>query len=1275
MSNNIKDFRFSIYINNDAARKSLIELEQTAEGYTRELEKLANAGKKNSLEYDRTKAKLDQVKNSMHTLSQQAGINSLSITQLTSLHKALAYELSMAIPGTEKWKKLDADIKAVKARMGELKNTNEQAGMSIGRMADKINRYIGMVTMAAATITGMVMGIRKAIEAYAKWDDKLADVMKTTQQTKDQVIELDAELRKISTRTSREELLNLARDAGKLGIEGKRNILDFVEAGNQIKVSLGEDLGEDAIKSIGKMVGVYERSTKHLQSLSLKEQMLAVGSAINELGASSTASEPYLVSFAGRLGGVAKQAGISIDAILGYASALDQDMQAVEMSATAFQKFIMKLMADPAKFAQLAGLEVNKFSKLLSTDTNAAIKLVLRSLNEKGGFQALIPVFQDMGLDGARAVGVLSSMAGSIEKIETAQKISTRAMREGISITEEYDKKNNNAQAGREKSIKKFNEMAVTLGEKLAPAFTFSTSSMSYFLRSLGILIEFAASHSRTILTTITALAAYTIATQVNLFWIKRHTEGTAANTLVTKIGTLFINARILAEQLWAATTMLLTGNIKGATQAMRVFNAVAKTNAFGLIAAALATVVGYLILFRDRTKDATDYNQVYTDSVRSKVEELTKEKVALSTLVTQIMQTNDNIKRRHELIEKLKQDYPGYLNHIKTEEITNQDLLNTLVRINETYREKYRLAALKAQTEAREKQMTDIETRKIEIEEKILSLRSKFISSGSQQDNDIKALKQEYATLETKGKAVMKQIQGIADQQTKIISNLNQANDTSLQGLKDKLSAIVKSIEITQNVIDSSSSEQEIAHRKESLSLYEREKELLEQQIEVKEKEEAEEKKRQAEQKKQNQDNLLDQQEKETAYEALNKKISETEKLLRSQIDMGSPLAQATADELKRLRERKQAIDDVYDSYLKLDGAKGQGQYYMNYETSYRENDSSTSFSLGPPTKLQEKLLNDVHKAQQEQLKTLLEQGKLTTGQYQAEIEAMELAHMQNLLEIKRQAGEDTDALEKQIFDKTLNNLKQSEDRQKEQIMRHAELYTTLGNSMGGMLENMISGQIKSFEDFGKAIIAMMFDILAKIVDIKIAEASAIALASPDSVLTFGAAGLARAAILGALIKGVLAGVKGLILADQNFEGRYPITGAQDGRTYMAGIQKTPKTGLYTKPTFLGGLGLVAERGDEIVISNPHVRHLQMNYPEVIRTIMATRVPQFAQGRYPAQNQQGQGQNQSDKDDIMVALMQQMVELLNRPTRAYIPYNDLNDAFNKVTEIENSLK
>ncbi len=173
----------------------------------------------------------------------------------------------------------------------------------------------------------------------------------------------------MDTRTARAQLNDLAGDAGRLGITSKQQILDFVEAADQIYVALGEDLGEDAVKNIGKLAQMFGESDR----LGLRGAMLATGSVINELAQSSSAAEGYIMEFANRLAGVGNQAGLSQAQIMAFGSVLDQNAVNVEKGATALQNVFTALFKNPAKMAQAAGLEVQKFTELLSTDANAAL--------------------------------------------------------------------------------------------------------------------------------------------------------------------------------------------------------------------------------------------------------------------------------------------------------------------------------------------------------------------------------------------------------------------------------------------------------------------------------------------------------------------------------------------------------------------------------------------------------------------------------------------------------------------------------------------------------------------------------------------------------------------------------------------------------------------------------------------------------------------------------------------------------------------------------------
>ncbi|MDR1022663.1 MAG: phage tail tape measure protein, partial [Prevotellaceae bacterium] len=591
MASNDSNTRINIYVNNDEAKRKLIELDEAFRKNEEALRRLKAAGEGDTESAIALRQAQAQLTTEMDKQRHAAGLNALSLTQVKAEYKSLLRQYNAAIPGSEHRERLAAQLQVVRARVRELEASAQSCGSRLAKIANSFNKYFTLLATFGAAITGLSMKFRQLAQDVAKMDDVYSDVMKTTGMTRDEVLALNEDLKKMDTRTSREALNLLARDAGKLNLTAKKDILDFVEAGNQIRVALGEDLGDDAIKNIGKLVDVFARSTKELEGMDLKGKMLAVGSAVNELGQSSTASEPYMVNFAQRLGGVAAQAGISIQNILGYASALDQSGQAVEMSATALSKFIMKLYEEPAEFAKLAGLEVSAFSKLLREDANAAVKQVLTSLSERGGFAQLVPVFQQLGLDGARAVGVLSSLATNIGKVTEAQEIANRAFIQGTSVTSEYSVKNNNLQARLEKAKKEFTEVSLALGERLNPILLKSTNGVTYLIRALVQLPEILKKYAGALVAATAGIIAYTVATRgaamatglLNSALVKS-AKAFLTNPWTMAIAGLSLLAQVMYSVIARATEM--SRAIKEATKeieteqasANRLFDALSKT-------------------------------------------------------------------------------------------------------------------------------------------------------------------------------------------------------------------------------------------------------------------------------------------------------------------------------------------------------------------------------------------------------------------------------------------------------------------------------------------------------------------------------------------------------------------------------------------------------------------------------------------------------------------------------------------------------------------------
>lgn len=575
-------------------------------------------------------------------------INSATLRELNNVSKQLRNELNRLAPGTQEFIDKSKQLQQVNARIGMLRQgfrgvVEEQKKLSLKSLSDGFNRYFGIVTAGIGAITGLSLAFRKAAQAATELDDTYADVMKTTGLTHNEVASLDNDLMKIDTRTSREQLLLLARDAGKLGISGRQEILGFVRAADQIQVALGEDLGEDAIKQLGKIADVLG----YTQQMGVEKSLLSIGSAVNAVGQASTASEAYLVEFVQRLAGVGAQAGISAADLIGFASGLDQSAMKVEMASTAFQKFLMKLYEDPAQFAGYAKMEVQEFTDLLKNDASKAITTVLQSLKDQDGFAALVPIFKDMGLDGARAVSVLASMASNLSAITDAQALANVEFEKATSVTDEYSVKNNNLQAQLEKARKEFQNATITLGQSLNPVLLKSTNGLTYMIRALS-------TYGREIRNALIAVAALTVAVKAHAIAHGIANAAVKAGAALRATGTVVVNASRLAYA-------KLTGATAAATAAQTALNTAMSASVFGMIALAVAGATVAITRWVKNSREARAEAQ-YMEDINKRIAESYGEEAGRITALNNIIHNNSlAIDTRRRALAELNKLVPGY--------------------------------------------------------------------------------------------------------------------------------------------------------------------------------------------------------------------------------------------------------------------------------------------------------------------------------------------------------------------------------------------------------------------------------------------------------------------------------------------------------------------------------------------------------------------------------------------------------------------------------------
>ena len=714
MAKNTQEAEVIVTMNGQAAKKAVAELAQEYEKLQKEALEAYKAGndalgKKLDAQAQKLMKDIEITRRETKKFADvMKNINGASLKELRSAAKQLQSEINKLAPGTQAFIEKSKQLQQVNTRIRQLTNEfkglvveEKQAIFSLKGLADGFNKYFGMVTAGIAAVTGVSMAFRKAAEDAARLDDVYSDVMKTTGLLHEQVADLDKELMKIDTRTSREQLLLLARDAGKLGIQGKENILGFVRAADQIQVALGEDLGEGAIRNLGKIADVLG----YTKSMGIEKSLLSIASSINAVGQASTASESYLVDFTQRMAGVAAQTGISAANIIGFASGLDQSAMKVEMASTAFQKFLMKLYEDPAKFAAYANLEVGKFTDLLKNDANQAVITILKALKDQDGFASLVPIFKDMGLDGARAVSVLAAMATNINAVTDAQALANKEFAKATSVTEEYNTKNNNMRAQLEKARKEFQNASITLGQSLNPIMLKSTKATTYLIKAL-------VQYGKEIKAVLITLAALTIA-------VKASTIAHAAYHAVVKGITAIQGTFTVAIKAASYAINIMRGRTVAATKAYLAMKAAMSTSVFGAIATAASALVVVITRLINKEKEAANA-MTYVQSVEKKVvETYAEEEAKVRTLHAIVKDNNIALDQRRKALKELQEIVPEYHASLDKE--------GKLIEGNTVFLDKY-IEKLREATrwQVYKDEWQDLETQLVNIQDKIAEARQK---------------------------------------------------------------------------------------------------------------------------------------------------------------------------------------------------------------------------------------------------------------------------------------------------------------------------------------------------------------------------------------------------------------------------------------------------------------------------------------------------------------------------------------------------------------------
>lgn len=784
----------------------------------RELRKEIDANEKKIRRYGST---ADEVKRVMDSLS-GATIKELK-QNLIALEKAL--NSGTVERNSKEWQELTSAIRSTRTEMekvrAETKKTEDAVSSATengGSFIQQLGKnWVGVTTVATeavwaySRISSMVDGY---IDAYARMDAAIREVGKYTGLTDAELKALNEDLKKIDTATPREQLNALAADAGRLGIQSQDDILAFVEAADIINVALGEDLGDGAVKNIGKLAQMFGDD----KEMGLKQAMLSTASTINELAQSSSASEGYIVDFTSRMAGMGKTVGMTQAQIMGLAAVMDQNMLGAETSATALSRTLQVLLNNTEQAARVAGVSTAEFSKLLRDDANEALLLFAEGLQKLGDAEQQAAALKALDMTGQGISSTLQTLAQNAATVRTTQEQATEAFRQGNSVSQEFSKQQEKVEYQLQQAKNRASEAAVTLGESLYPAYIKVLNGASGLMDILKSIIGFFTTHNRLLLTTIAIIAAYTIqmklaaagltiatAAQKGLNFVVAYTlqlkQAAAGLTIATAAQKAFnfvVSAgksllALIKVPLYAAQSVYyaLRGSTDKATAAQLRFNSAIRKNPIGLIVSLIALAISLIWDYIEASNEAADAQERMNnaqdnanDIQKKAAQEIQQQQTRVKTLTDLIHDNTQKLDVRRRAIEDLKRIVPGYNAMIDNE----GRIIRENTKALEDYNEKL---ILNATMRAQEDKMAELASKKMEIEEEYFVLKSqvenfwKLPTNESYKDRKKRfdSLKQHLQEVESEYYGYIHSMDGLSNQAKTTASELIEKFGTTEDG------------------------------------------------------------------------------------------------------------------------------------------------------------------------------------------------------------------------------------------------------------------------------------------------------------------------------------------------------------------------------------------------------------------------------------------------------------------------------------------------------------
>lgn len=550
-------------------------------------------------------------------------------------------------------KKIQAQIEA---NTGALKRQQSVFG-TLGTTMKNLFAYAGIF----AGFNMLKSKMEEAYEANKKFSDSLANVRKVSGLAMEDIKQLANNLSAVDSRTSLGGLMELSYTGAKLGFGnyGIEGLEAFAKSAVKVQNALSEDMGEDSMTALSKLVEVMGLIPK----MGVERAMDAAGSAIFKLASTSTATGTNIIEFTKRLMGLANVSHVTTAELLALGSASDSMGLMAEVSATAFNKVFTSIQSNTRGIESALKFTKGELVDMINQgQTMDAIVAVFEKMHGMSMDQLKAQgVFKALGSDGARLNNVMITMANRIDMLKTHLQTSNQAFEEGTAVAQEYAIQMDTAAAYSERAANIWNKAFVNpQGVDTVKEFTKAWYEVSKSMTSNKFVMGEIKFLLIGILEVMKAIVQLLPSIMFGLTAIGGYRLGAA-------IATGLKPAWEVMKGMTLSLSALRTG--------FMALSTVARANIFGVAVTAILALGSAISMLNKKVKEASGYMEGFKKDLSGLNLEYAKGEAELSRYRRAIDEANVGTKQRAAAIAQFNNKFKPYLSNLLTEKSTALDV------------------------------------------------------------------------------------------------------------------------------------------------------------------------------------------------------------------------------------------------------------------------------------------------------------------------------------------------------------------------------------------------------------------------------------------------------------------------------------------------------------------------------------------------------------------------------------------------------------------------